>query len=951
MIRFQRITVQAFRGIPDRIDLDLSAPLTLLYAPNGSGKTTICDAAEWLLTGVIKRLKSSDVEDDGELRCRFAKTSVVTMVSAVLDVDGERVELERKRNACRWRLGDEPWTAVNKGDLLEKLAPSAVEEDVHRTHANNSRQIWLRGTRFLSGEALATLLDSDEDSLQSRQRLFADLLGVGHLLETERQLDGYLSEINQYLRDAQTRLDDKEVEIANRESKLSRDINAARTDRLGGTLALLRTASGQLKRRFTPPRQATLTNLGSALAAIRADLEGQKIRWNQARQAEQRLTADWPQRDALAQSVAADQARLAALTEEETTAQAALTAANTELQAAATECSKAQERMRSLELRDKALKDVDARMRPLLQRYLQTLADDKLDRRTAFALIDEGGTDRARLARMAQLRQIFAELPLIQTQTLERDRRKAEYDAASEAAPSSEAIASTRDAVAAADTHVGGLRLAYQRAAAPLEQLQQLSLTVVDALGHDEHTCPVCAHDWRSAAALRQALKAAATGSPASLNALGEQLRQAEEQQKIAQDRMLRENQALGRAVDAEKTFRGLDAVIAGFAVKLRQAGLEDDIASVKASAERSLARMELLPLLREVRDEVAAAESTVNRRVPDTTQLAVLAAQLAPSFVEALAGVRAVLEKANARHASAITAVAAATEATRKQHIERDAVSRRVQQNSGRIQVLRTAWQTLANDRPWTDNERAAVTTDLRAQFEAHQAVEQTLVQADALLRDQAAAQELEELRKERTPLIAERDRLRSYAEAARAIKEAYNDSQKKHIKQQMADFVRVISALFLRMQSNLVYDDVAGGDDATPLSWRAQAENLSLNPEATFSQGQRQDFALSIFLARARGLSGTFVLDEPVAHLDDLNRVALLDVFRAITLERLPGLSFVMTTANKPLVRHLLEKFARVSTAQDAAAQKLLNLVGIEGNPRTGVRIVQGADLFSAL
>jgi ABC-type glutathione transport system ATPase component len=263
----------------------------------------------------------------------------------------------------------------------------------------------------------------------------------------------------------------------------------------------------------------------------------------------------------------------------------------------------------------------------------------------------------------------------------------------------------------------------------------------------------------------------------------------------------------------------------------------------------------------------------------------------------------------------------------------------------------LRTAWQALADDRPWSDKDRADVTAELQAQFEAQQEAEQALAQADAFLRNQAMAQELEELRKERALLVVERDRLDRYCQAALAIKNAYGDRQKKHVKQQMADFVRVISALFLRMQSNLVYDDVASGDDATPLSWRALAEDLSLNPEATFSQGQRQDFALSIFLARARGLGGTFVLDEPVAHLDDLNRVALLDVFRAITLERRADLSFVMTTANKPLVRHLLEKFARVSVSDSPAAGTLLNLVGIEGNPRTGVRAVQGSDLIATL
>jgi exonuclease SbcC len=204
-----------------------------------------------------------------------------------------------------------------------------------------------------------------------------------------------------------------------------------------------------------------------------------------------------------------------------------------------------------------------------------------------------------------------------------------------------------------------------------------------------------------------------------------------------------------------------------------------------------------------------------------------------------------------------------------------------------------------------------------------------------------------------ERAPLVAERDRLNNYSESALSIKQAYSAARTAHIKRQMADFVRIISALFTRMQSNLVYDDVASGDDGEPLSWRAMAENFSLDPEATFSQGQRQDFALAIFLARARGLRGTFILDEPVAHLDDLNRVALLDVFRAITIENTAGLSFVLTTANKPLVRHMLEKFARVVLpgVTGSMGRSLLSLVGIEGNPRTGVRIVQGSDLTAAL
>jgi exonuclease SbcC len=115
-------------------------------------------------------------------------------------------------------------------------------------------------------------------------------------------------------------------------------------------------------------------------------------------------------------------------------------------------------------------------------------------------------------------------------------------------------------------------------------------------------------------------------------------------------------------------------------------------------------------------------------------------------------------------------------------------------------------------------------------------------------------------------------------------------------------------------------------------------------MDPDRRFSQGQKQDFALSIFLARARGLGGTFFLDEPLAHLDDLNRVALLDVFRAICLESQSKLSIVLTTASKPVLRHIVEKFARVRRMEAGSGKKIpiLKVIGLEGNPRSGIHVV---------
>ena len=104
--------------------------------------------------------------------------------------------------------------------------------------------------------------------------------------------------------------------------------------------------------------------------------------------------------------------------------------------------------------------------------------------------------------------------------------------------------------------------------------------------------------------------------------------------------------------------------------------------------------------------------------------------------------------------------------------------------------------------------------------------------------------------------------------------------------------------------------------------------------------SQGQRQDLALAIYLARARSLGGTFFLDEPLMHLDDLNRVALFDTLRIIVSEKSSSipLRIVMTTSSNSLVRHLREKFSLI---ENHPSQTLVQIYKMDGNPRIGLKV----------
>lgn len=83
-VRLNSLAIAAFRGISDAVHFDLSAPLTLVFAPNGTGKTTMCEAAEWLLTGQVERLKDGKDFDAQVLRSKFAAADQAASVEADL---------------------------------------------------------------------------------------------------------------------------------------------------------------------------------------------------------------------------------------------------------------------------------------------------------------------------------------------------------------------------------------------------------------------------------------------------------------------------------------------------------------------------------------------------------------------------------------------------------------------------------------------------------------------------------------------------------------------------------------------------------------------------------------------------------------------------------------------------------------------------------------------------
>ena len=158
-----------------------------------------------------------------------------------------------------------------------------------------------------------------------------------------------------------------------------------------------------------------------------------------------------------------------------------------------------------------------------------------------------------------------------------------------------------------------------------------------------------------------------------------------------------------------------------------------------------------------------------------------------------------------------------------------------------------------------------------------------------------------------------------------------------------QIRPLLRSISSFYLRTQGNPFIDSI--GVDDTPnrnvLRWLGQLVDAQALSAVELSQGQRQDLALSIFLARARRERGTFILDEPLAHLDDLNRVAFFDTLRAMVAETTihpQPLRLVITTASWSLARHLRAKFSHLMEVNGRPTFRVLELAG---DPRNGIDV----------
>jgi chromosome segregation protein len=102
-VRIARLKAVGFRGIRELIDLELPSTFTVITGRNGAGKSTICDAIEFALTGTLSKPymhveKREDLLDYVWWRGPANTSDHFVQLTLIRD-DGEAITITRRPEA------------------------------------------------------------------------------------------------------------------------------------------------------------------------------------------------------------------------------------------------------------------------------------------------------------------------------------------------------------------------------------------------------------------------------------------------------------------------------------------------------------------------------------------------------------------------------------------------------------------------------------------------------------------------------------------------------------------------------------------------------------------------------------------------------------------------------------------------------------------------------------
>jgi DNA repair exonuclease SbcCD ATPase subunit len=967
------LRVHAFRGITNELPLDLRARLTLIHAPNGVGKTSLCDALEWLFTGEVERLKEPLGKSKGKGVSNIFTSTQPSVEAEIRNGGGpSRIRRDSETQANQIKVfegGTLKKVLLNK--LLANITPENLPQSSKGLQRLNNRRSWFRAVRLLEAHALDLLLDTDDSSNEVRDLVFCDLLGVGELQRQERDLMRIVGAIGGKARLKEDVLRVKR-EIGSRESEITAEALYASAPSLETYQQQISAVSRRLGVQALAKAGPPESHLAAAENAYK--LVDRKL-------GQQRSALIYVRTKATSYSALGEEITLLGKQQERSSLRRAevqkeLEIATSLVQRLENDASQAEALERSLI--SQPVDSVRAALELTLAQWRELTGDaqTQIDLTELQAAVTAARANQSRATGLLETvlkcedsLKLWREAKVREETTGERIRN-IKLPTSEDRDRVEQSLSGTRSTLATIETQINQL-------AGPLEQLRIGGRDFLDGT-KDEQRCPLCAHDHGNPSNLRKAIESGISKIPESLDALAVQKQLLEvdilsfeqrakiwnEAAETLESLTAEREEARRLLTEAKPTLETLgidpkelrDDSLAGRIAGLRSK-TEGQVTEAERLAEERARRFEIALELQSVAREILSLSENV-RALSDSAPIADLEHLPPDNWTRVLeliiknaetTAAKARVEAAHSRKNAEEARVALAGLRGNLQTLTTSIteISEKIGIAKSGREEFETQWRLVADDESWDYqllgqrqvilDEGEENLSQAKQEIESARGALVAAREAESNERDRASGQrQLTEL-KARLHELERIEEVRSQcvvgADALRTAKDAF-------VKKQIQPLCDVITALYVRAQSATFIDRIDSSQDEGPLRWLACIGEHQLEDTAQMSLGQRQDLALAIFLSRARELGGTFFLDEPLLNLDDLNRIAVLDVLRTIVIEqRSHPVRLVVTTANHSLVRHCKEKFALVKGSHEEPSLRAYSLAG---DPQSGVSAV---------
>ena len=884
------VEITGVKAIAKSVTLDLRSPLVVLYAPNGTGKTSIWRAIE----SVIGDFRAPD------LQCARDDALPLEIVASVRTADGNYKAIRTGDN--RLKLKPQIGKSIFGTDALKLIAPECSLEGMQTKGAaiQSRLQEYIRATRCLPADSLSYLIDDSEDSSTLRRQIFADLTGTSSLQVELTELETYLTKLYSARKES-TQLRTRRV--ADLEAQATASDNES-----GDFTGLLHEAIQLMNLSISEDSDSdTLAKLKSIYSSRYAELE---IRGEQIEELKTVIVKRDP-------SVSDESLKLelSLLRESAKATEAEISLNSGAKQANLSEASSLRAKMARIE-------NFIAYLDDNIESILRDAGVDASDSLEAIRRRLSPYTQRETTNSAASIRTQLSDISALQS--LARDEQE-----------HSLRVSSLVDAIgrignlAAFKKELATIEEKIDRQAQGKARLDQLMLALSDAARqvlsiHPSNKCPCCSHQWQSEESLIAAIEAGTTLE-------GE----ADEHLKALQQRR---RTLLGNISEISPLQRDLDQA---FLVTQSQATKRSEltarihgnefssevIADFKEKLDVYDQNLRLYNLLAEI-------DRGFHEVSPDISffSLPTEARSFKRKSEESLILLQADLE------------ILGHSEQALRTKAEQQKQS--VNAIDSRIAELRTLDAKLVDlsTKLGIGVNFSDEFQDCQSKFDAQDIILKTvgalLDQASNSLGSARARKLSEEIRTDVHNIQMRINRIDDEIKSAEELSFFIRDSESKIGQQFFDQLGPAIGKLFNHMQVNRIFTKINLSTVEQSFSLSGTIDNAEMLPTGYFSQGQRQDLALAMFLARACTLGGSYFLDEPLLHLDDLNRTALLDCVRACvigTRENSSPVKLLITTANWSVARQFIQKFGNVKAQHGVSA---LTVYGLTGTVNSGVK-----------